>query len=277
MSGLRETIRRRGGLELTSRVVGGLWVVGERTQTSPYNVAATAALKAAFPAQWPTIRDYGYAHPALVPFINEDPMLVCSLMELGKIRFLKGDGNSWIDTGIKPRNTTRLHILRAYWGDDTVYTDYATNAGIAYTDNGSTGNQGWGFNLWGTSLYVGFGNYTNPGSVSKNKIYEFDMNKGAWSIKEDGVSKWSGTMSGSPTPSYNLLLFGWMRNGNVPYRSKMYKDRAQIYESDGMVRDFVPFVSTTRNGMLDIHDLEHPTFYPNQGTGAFTTIETPAS
>ena len=95
MSGLRETIRRRGGLELTSRVVGGLWVVGQRTVPSPYNAAATAALMAAFPTQWPTIRDYGFAHEALVPFINEDPMLVCSLIpSLGKERkivFASGD------------------------------------------------------------------------------------------------------------------------------------------------------------------------------------------
>lgn len=75
MSGLRETIRRRGGLELTSRVVGGLWVVGERTKTSPYNAAATAALMAAFTAaQWATIRDYGWQHEEIVPYVNERPI-----------------------------------------------------------------------------------------------------------------------------------------------------------------------------------------------------------
>lgn len=42
---------------------------------SPYSLAATQALRAAFPAYWTAIRDYGYAHPQLVPFINEDPML----------------------------------------------------------------------------------------------------------------------------------------------------------------------------------------------------------
>ena len=74
MSGLRETIRRRGGLELTSRVVGGLWVYGGR-YGSPYNAAATAALKAAFPTQWPTIRDYGWQHPEIVPYVNANPTI----------------------------------------------------------------------------------------------------------------------------------------------------------------------------------------------------------
>ena len=41
---------------------------------SPYSLAATQALKAAFPQYWTAIRDYGVAHPQLVPFINEDPM-----------------------------------------------------------------------------------------------------------------------------------------------------------------------------------------------------------
>ena len=75
MSGLVNTIRRRGGLELTSRVVCGLWVVGERTQTSPYNAAATAALMAAFPTQWPTIRDYGWQHEEIVPYVNANPTI----------------------------------------------------------------------------------------------------------------------------------------------------------------------------------------------------------
>ena len=278
----RLTVCRRGGMRVTQAGRGGMEWLGVRMPSwaSPYSAQATAALLAQFPTQWPTIRDYGFAHPEIVGYMNayapEDAKIAYSLVAGLGVRYMKGDGNSWIDTGIKPRNTTRLHILRAYWGDDTVFTDYDKNAGISYTDNGSTGSQGWGFNLWGTSLYVGFGNYTSPGSVSKNKIYEFDMNKGAWSVKEDGVSKWSGTMSGSPTPSYNLLLFGWMRNGNVPYRSKMYKDRAQMYENDVMVRDFVPFISRTQGmGMMD---LVNGVFHPNMGTGQFTElIETPAS
>lgn len=59
---------------------------------SPYSLAATQALKAAFPQYWTAIRDYGYAHPQLVPFINEDPMLICSLVEVGKTRWLVAGG-----------------------------------------------------------------------------------------------------------------------------------------------------------------------------------------
>ena len=80
----RLTVCRRGGMSVTQAGRGGMeWLAGARMPNwaSPYSAQATAALKAQFPTQWPTIRDYGFAHPALVPFINEDPMLVMSLIE----------------------------------------------------------------------------------------------------------------------------------------------------------------------------------------------------
>ena len=43
-------------------------------EASPYSEAATAALKAQFPTQWPTIRDYGFSHPEIVPYVNANPL-----------------------------------------------------------------------------------------------------------------------------------------------------------------------------------------------------------
>ena len=100
----RLTVCRRGGMSVTQAGRGGMeWLAGGRRPrwSGPYSAQATAALKAQFPTQWPTIRDYGFAHPALVPFINEDPMLVMSLIDGLGTRWLVGDGNSWIDYGRK--------------------------------------------------------------------------------------------------------------------------------------------------------------------------------
>ena len=180
------------------------------------------------------------------------------------IRFLKGDGYSWIDTGIKPTNKTRLYIPKAYWGDDTQWSSYSTDAGISYTDNGSTGDNGFGFNLWGQNLYIGFGGYTSPGSVAKNVMYSFDMNKGAWRVTRSNGADWSGTMSGNPQPTTTLALFGWRRSGNTPYLSRMYKDEAYIYTDDVLTKHFVP--CTNKNGMVDLVNM---VFHPNQGTGTF--------
>lgn len=66
---------------------------------SPYSYTTTAFLKRTFPNHWVQIRDYGFAHPEIVEFANEDPMLVCSLVEMGVRRWLVGDGAAWIESG----------------------------------------------------------------------------------------------------------------------------------------------------------------------------------
>ena len=90
----RLTVCRRGGMSVTQAGKGGMEWLGVRDPiwASPYSAQATAALKDAFTAaQWQTIKAYGFAHPALVPFINEDPMLVMSLIEGLGTRWLVGD------------------------------------------------------------------------------------------------------------------------------------------------------------------------------------------
>ena len=73
----RLTVCRRGGMSVTQAGRGGMeWLAGYRDPiwASPYSAQATAALKAQFPTQWPTIRDYGFAHPEIVPLVNERPI-----------------------------------------------------------------------------------------------------------------------------------------------------------------------------------------------------------
>ena len=70
----RLTVCRRGGMSVTQAGRGGMeWLAGGRG-VSPYSAQATAALKAQFPTQWPTIRDYGFAHPEIVPYVNANPL-----------------------------------------------------------------------------------------------------------------------------------------------------------------------------------------------------------
>ena len=74
------------------------------TPLSPYSPEATEILIADFPTYWPEIRQYGYDNPQYVAYINEDPHLICSLMNIVYLRYLSGDGVAYIDTGIVPDN-----------------------------------------------------------------------------------------------------------------------------------------------------------------------------
>ena len=126
MSGLRETIRRRGGLELTSRVVGGLWVVGQRTKTSPYNAAATAYILANFENEWFDIKDFGFNNPAYVPLINAHPERAEFYTFYQQCEYIHSDSLtkascSYIDSQLT----------------DTTY-DYSIEVGFKYVSNGGT-------------------------------------------------------------------------------------------------------------------------------------------
>ena len=96
----RLSVCRRGGMSVTQAGKGGMeWLAGFRAPSwaSPYSAQATAALKAQFPTQWPTIRDYGVAHPEIVGYMNayapEDAKIAYSLVE----------GIGW--RAIRPQNT----------------------------------------------------------------------------------------------------------------------------------------------------------------------------
>ena len=72
----RLSVCRRGGMSVTQAGKGGMEWLGVRgpSWATPYSAQATAALKAQFPTQWPTIRDYGVSHPEIVDDVNAAPV-----------------------------------------------------------------------------------------------------------------------------------------------------------------------------------------------------------
>ena len=99
----------RGGME---------WLAGGRgpSWATPYSAQATAALKAAFTAaQWATIRDYGFAHPEIVPYVNEDPMVICSVGIQGlPIRGLYQATTGYFETSYYPNGSDKFEVMFKY-------------------------------------------------------------------------------------------------------------------------------------------------------------------
>lgn len=114
----RMSVCRRGGMSVTQAGRGGMeWLLGFRAPSwaSPYSVPATAALKAAFPTQWPTIRDYGFAHPEIVPYVNQYPMIAASLAGVARC-VMTTNGEAYFNTGIKNSNAKRIEV-EAYFNE----------------------------------------------------------------------------------------------------------------------------------------------------------------
>ena len=277
MSGLRETIRRRGGLELTSRVVGGLWVVGERTQTSPYNAAATAALMAAFPTQWPTIRDYGWQHEEIVGYMNayapEDAKIAYSLVEGIGTRWCYNDnsGNAYIDLGFKADLSLDIEV--------TLKIPVA-NSNVTIASFGTWNTQlpaiTYFCKLTGGSLrYVRFGyseftNINSPVAALNVKHICRENKDGIWL---DGNKYASLNVTQNFTTPLNMALYRTMGAGNAYYNSATYIAKATIGGNNP--RYMIPF---KRNGAMGMIDLLTGTFYGNaNSSGSFSeSIDSPS-
>ena len=261
----RLTCCRRGGMSVTQAGRGGMeWLAGGRVPSwaSPYSDQATAALKAQFPTQWPTIRDYGFAHPALVPFVNDDPMIVMSLISgLGDRGFLTSDGHSTIDTAHTPTKDVKTHtkfILPS--NNAAIYgsaISYSSRTFELYGYSGGEINYGNAYQIVGGLV----GNVVELWSDAN--VFKYKVNGGSL------VTKTFGAFSG--TFPYDLALFA-NRRGAMPTTG--YNGvKIAFYEMED-VNDFkqnlVPIVGTTMNGMVDVADLEHPVYHENKGTGAFS-------
>ena len=288
MSGLRETIRRRGGLELTSRVVGGLWVVGQRTVPSPYNAAATAALMAAFPTQWPTIRDYGWQHEEIVGYMNayapEDAKIAYSLVEGIGVRKTKtinsnrGNG-AYIDAGwpfeegweltIKFGKMTNDGSSGSQWvpimgSGGYSPSKYNRTAFINTTINKLSIDTEYLGNSSSAELY-------NPNGVNVLKMTATGavFNGVTLTYGRDGNTK----IEEPPTP-HNLFLFC---SNNSP---KTWRGDTEIvayeFRVNGVLKQgYYPFI---RNGVKAMIDVVSGVFHPNDNSvGAFDISETPPS
>ena len=214
---------------------------------SPYSLAATQALKAAFPAYWTAIRDYGYAHPALVPFINEDPMLICSLVEVGKTRWLVGDGKAWIQVPVRiSTSNTITTIVKKIESASTFQCLFSTSPSTA-------------FRLWvSNSKCICTINGTESSQINFDGIGKFEYNGESWMVNGVVVNTYKGT----PVIADSFCLYNLSSSASRQPFSAM---------SEFNVKDiahFIPYNNGTECGMLDIVSL---TFHPNANTqGTFT-------
>lgn len=261
----RLSVCRRGGMSVTQAGRGGMeWLAGGRRPrwSNPYSAQATAALKAQFPTQWPTIRDYGFAHPALVPFINEDQMLVMSLIEGLGIRATKSattNFNTVLETNYAIQSTG--FKLKAYLiMNNTEWVTLWAN-GRDWNQQGSfmasyqSGNKTqWWCNASRSSSWSG---------TSINKVVDrwiwFEQNYNG--IVQDGTTT---SLACNIIPPDTIKI--WCCSGQLT--------KEWVFEDNGgVVRHFVPTRQNGVNGLLEITTAQF--IAPSSGT--LTISETPAS
>ena len=191
----------------------------------------------------------------LANFINEDPMLVCSLVETSKVRTLTGTANAYIDTGYKPTSTT---ILEAFYA--LIVSEYSSC--------GSRLNYGTDMfvihNGPSIQFMIGTQTVTTGINSSLNTFYKLRLDAQGKAFVNDNVwntNKFNGN-------NFNIWLFANNNGGAVHNSNGAIYEYATIYEGTDQVAHFVPCHHDNQSGMLDIIS---GTFYPNANTeGSFT-------
>ena len=243
----RLSVCRRGGMSVTQAGRGGMeWLAGGRRPrwSGPYSAQATVALKAQFPTQWPTIRDYGFAHPEIVGYMNayapEDAKIAYSLVEGIGNRFLQIRNNGTygynngmvfntllkdigkIKTSVQKVDTSGNWIFFAkFSGSD------ATNPcfGKDYNDIGAT--------------YV-----ANPTPWAANSLTELEITIN----RSDNAKTWLGSFVNN----------SWSRTFNTKFIELISKSSEQLLY-------LVPFIRDNKPCMLDMDNNEiYVNFRSNQ-------------
>ena len=264
----RLTVCRRGGMRVTQAGRGGMeWLAGGRIPSwaIPYSAQATAALKAQFPTQWPTIRDYGFAHPEIVGYMNayapEDAKIAYSLVPtLGKIRGLRTNANITTDIRVYKDNVCKALFMNEYSSTDTAI--FSTNPSVRGSSAGMTY---WRLffhsNSWYYDWFNDGGGRVTGGSAQANKWYEVefgnryikDLKTGTYYINS---SKW--TMEFGET--YYMIQGG--RGADISV-NRSIKANFKVYDPNGnLIGDIIPTIR--RNGTGG---------FINLVTGAFLTEE----
>ena len=178
-----------------------------------------------------------------------------------ELEYIQSSNGTYILTGIYPTNETRIvadmqlptapssHI--GFFGSRTAYNSSdqyvlgVTGAKVFRTDFAS--NQA-----------------TFASSVVCTARSSIDKNGPACTINGTTVNNTSNTFTGK----YELILFGINTAGTVGNHGVMTLWSFKIYESETLIRDFVPCKNAS--GVIGLYDTVGRQFYDNAGTGTFT-------
>ena len=255
------------GMRITAACLGGQWVM------APWHIAPVTqqAILAAFGAEEGMVvisktNDYLNAIAATDParaqrlanFINEDPLLVCSLVETSKTRWLvnSADGNYIVTPFLPDYGIT--------YGATVI--QHSATVGKEYSVFGSRTTLNSSFLLqimdgkWRSQC---FGGWLTYGTANLNVAYNVEFNFNG--IKVDGTQ----IVSGDYKPSTAITDSIWLvvnNNANAPHGSYFIGGYAEFYrknENGEITNRLVPF---KRNGQMEMLDLVTGTLATRVGT-----------
>lgn len=190
---------------------------------------------------------------ALAGFINEDPMLVCSLglqpqgVEM-PIRWLKKTGDAYINTGWKCTASSGLYV-RFTLILSVVNSDYKVLGSL----------NGMRVGPYSKMIRAAFDGWGTRANILSNVPFTVEQNSGTWKC---GSTTWSSSKAEASTQdTYIFAMNGEGVSSNTQWCSEFIALR------NGEGREMYPFI---RNGVFGMLDVLSNTFYQNAGSVAFS-------
>ena len=192
-----------------------------------------------------------------------------------QVEYIQSDGNQYVDSGLKLTNNSTV-IMKFKFND---ITPQSRVFGAQYPENDYLSFNAY-INTYGYLAFNHGYNHTDVNSrvgivitatniyVNTSDIYKIEINRNG-KIYVNDIEK----LSSSPLPTgetgYTARIFAGVGSAtNDTYRLKGRIYSSQFYESDILVRNFVPCINPL--GEYGLYDTVTETFYGNNGTGAFT-------
>ena len=190
-----------------------------------------------------------------------------------QIEYIQSSGTQYIDTGFKPKGTTKIicdfQMVNQGTEQQGVFGSRPGASGRFTVFTGdSTGALQVDYDTYGalaeeTSTISGL-NLNNRNTIEVNN---------SLIINENTVKTVSAV---SFTSTYNLFLFANNNVGTAQLPGSMNLYSFKIYDNETLARDFVPCIVES-TGEVGLYDLVGKQFYGNAGTGTFTAGSTHAS
>ena len=220
---------------------------------------------------------------ALAGFINEDPMLVCSLGLQPQgvqmpIRWVKTDGSSYIDTGWVANGGMHAYIgftmksgNKLYFGSHNTSEQGSTNNYNRNQFDAGTGNI-ITFNVLNMGGGNAVANKINFGADNNCELSSVTVGNQPFIVINGTRSNITGIRE-TLAPLNNVRLFYYYWEGVTKSSSGTGFSYCKMFDKDEVaVREMYPFIRQGENGMLDTLT---GTFYPNANTsGSFTIAYT---
>ena len=254
-----------GNMRITDACLGGQWVIGGKWLTH----ATQQAIIAAFGAEGTEVivktNDYlnriATTDPQraqqLAMFIQEDPLLVTSLVETSKVRGIYTNGSAYAKTDIVPDSTTKVstYAKRADTGNYKYIFGSQGSAGKSSYYFFGANNSNWYCEVKGSNMNFGSAlqdvRYKIEFSLEKAVIDGTEYTIGATTLGTNTVPMAIGRCINASGASYNNPWIGSI-------------DKEFIIEKGGAaVAHFVPF---KRNGEMELLDILTGTLATRVGT-----------